>query len=89
MPTRSRISPDEKRIVYSPLVRDFRTWKRYEGGWPQDLYVYDLATNDASRSPLAAHRARPHVDRRRTIYFASDRDGTLNLYAWDPKPTRS
>ena len=40
-------SPDGKRIAYSPLFRDFRTWKRYEGGWAQDLYVYDLATNDA------------------------------------------
>jgi len=25
-------SPDGTRIVYSPLFRDFRTWKRYEGG---------------------------------------------------------
>ena len=40
-------SPDGKRIAYSPLFRDFRTWKRYEGGWAQDLYVYDLATNEA------------------------------------------
>ena len=41
------LSPDGKRIAYSPLFRDFRTWKRYQGGWAQDLYVYDLATNDA------------------------------------------
>ena len=40
-------SPDGKRLAYSPLFRDFRTWKRYEGGWAQDLYIYDLATNDA------------------------------------------
>ena len=40
-------SPDGKRIAYSPLFRDFRTWKRYEGGWAQDLFVYDLTTNDA------------------------------------------
>ena len=58
-------SPDGKRIVYSPLFRDFRTWKRYEGGWAQDLYIFDLATNEAK--PIAddrAHRARPDVDRR-------------------------
>ena len=28
-------SPDGKQVVYSPLTRDFRTWKRYEGGWAQ------------------------------------------------------
>ena len=26
-------SPDGKRLVYAPLWRDFRTWKRYQGGW--------------------------------------------------------
>ena len=30
------------KYMYSPLTRDFRTWKRYQGGWAQDLYVYDL-----------------------------------------------
>ena len=37
-------SPDGKQVVYSPLFRDFRTWKRYQGGWAQDLYIFDLAT---------------------------------------------
>ena len=37
-------SPDGKQVVYSPLSRDFRTWKRYQGGWAQDLYIFDLAT---------------------------------------------
>ena len=27
------IAPDGARVVYSPLFRDFRTWKRYQGGW--------------------------------------------------------
>jgi tricorn protease len=36
------LSPDGKMIVYSPLFRDFRTWKRYEGGWAQNLYTFDL-----------------------------------------------
>src|SRR5512145_1552905 len=36
-------APDGKRVVYSPLFRDFRHWKRYQGGWAQDLWIYDLA----------------------------------------------
>jgi tricorn protease len=76
-------APDGKRLVYSPLFRDFRTWKRYQGGWAQDLYVYDLAT--AAVTPVAPSKRTERDpmwigDR---IYFVSDRDGTLNLYSAD------
>jgi tricorn protease len=76
-------APDGKRLVYSPLFRDFRTWKRYQGGWAQDLYVYDLAT--AALTPVAPSKRTERDpmwigDR---IYFVSDRDGTLNLYSAD------
>ena len=77
------LSPDGSRIVYSPLFRDFRTWKRYEGGWAQELYIFDLTDLDLER--VTDH---PRADRDPmwigdTIYFSSDRDGTLNLYAVD------
>lgn len=38
-----QFSPDKTRIVYSPLWRDFRSEKRYQGGWANDLFIYDLA----------------------------------------------
>ena len=77
------LSPDGTKVVYTPLTRDFRSWKRYQGGWAQDLWIFDLAT-DATRRVTAD----PRTDRDPmwigdTIYFASDRDGTLNLYAYD------
>jgi tricorn protease len=78
-------SPDGKRIAYSPLFRDFRTWKRYEGGWAQDLYVYDLATNDAKAFATTPRTERDPMWIGDAVYFASDRDGTLNLYSWDSK----
>jgi len=76
-------SPGETQVVYSPLARDFRTWKRYEGGWAQDLYIYDLAT--AKTQPVG-HSPRTERDPMwigNRVYFASDRDGTLNLYGYD------
>ena len=79
------LSPDEKKVVYSPLTRDFRTWKRYEGGWAQDLYVYDRAT--AAIEPIS-HSKRTERDPMwigSAIWFASDRDGTLNLFRHDLK----
>ncbi len=76
-------SPDGKRIVYSPLWRDFRSEKRYQGGWANDLYIFDLAhpalkrvTNDprTDRDPMWIENA---------IYFNSDRSGVFNLYRYD------
>ncbi len=73
-------SPDGKSVVYSPLSRDFRTWKRYEGGWAQDLYTFDL---DSFEITPIAHHVRTERDPMwvgNAIYFVSDRDDTLNLY---------
>ena len=78
-------APDGLRIVYSPLFRDFRTWKRYEGGWAQDLFVFDPATGATEN--VSNH---PRTDRDpmwigERIWFASDRSGTLNLWSYDPR----
>ena len=42
-------SPDSTKVVYSPLFRDFRTWKRYSGGWAQQLYIFDLKTHASEK----------------------------------------
>ncbi len=76
-------SPDGKRIAYSPLWRDFRSEKRYQGGWANDLYIFDLehaslvqVTNDprTDRDPMWIGDA---------VYFNSDRSGVFNLYRYD------
>ncbi len=38
-------SPDASKIVYTPIEREFRTWKRYQGGRAQDVWIYDLQNN--------------------------------------------
>lgn len=76
-------SPDGKRIVYSPLWRDFRSEKRYQGGWANDLFIFDLehpalvqVTNDprTDRDPMWIGSS---------VYFNSDRSGVFNLYRYD------
>lgn len=74
-------SPDGGQLLYSPLFRDFRTWKRYQGGWAQNLYVYDLAANSARQVTNDIRTERDPVWLERGIHFVSDRDGVLNLYA--------
>ena len=77
------LSPDARRVVYSPVTRDFRHWKRYEGGWAQDLWILDLDSLESIQ--VTNHRRSDRdpmwIDDR--IYFSSDRDGTLNLYSYD------
>ena len=79
------LSPDGSKVVYSPLVRDFRAWKRYQGGWAQELYTFDLTSHDLER--VTDH---PRADRDPMwigdkIYFTSDRDGKNNLFVYDTR----
>ena len=76
-------SPKGNLLVYSPLFRDFRTWKRYQGGWAQDLYLFDLKTSNARPIAPSKRTERDPMWIGEKIYFASDRDGTLNLYDFD------
>ncbi len=77
------LSPDGRKLLYSPLFRDFRHWKRYEGGWAQYLLIYDRETKEFSEVPTT-----PRTDRdpmwlgNNCVYFVSDRDGTMNLYRY-------
>lgn len=75
-------SPDGTRVVFSPLFRDFRTWKRYQGGWAQDLYLFNL---DGSGSQNITNHIRTDRDPMwmgDSVYFVSDRDDYLNIYRY-------
>ncbi len=76
-------SPDGTKVVYSPVTRDFRHWKRYQGGWAQDLHIFDLATHDSRNITSDPRTDRDPMWIGDTIYFVSDRDGKLNLYSYD------
>ncbi|HKJ92861.1 MAG TPA: hypothetical protein VJ957_06820, partial [Longimicrobiales bacterium] len=77
-------SPDGKRVVYSPLFRDFRAWKRYKGGWAQDLWIFDLSGKQAKQITDYPGADRDPMWIGDRIYFTSDRDGHLNIYSYDP-----
>ena len=76
-------SPDGKQLVYSPLFRDFRTWNRYQGGWAQDLYIFDLTTQQGKNITNNPRTDRDPIWIGNAIYFVSDRDDVLNLYRYD------
>jgi len=78
-------APDGQRMIYAPLWRDFRTWKRYEGGWATDLYIYDLKTHATKVVAPTKRTERDPMWIGDAIFFVSDRTGTLNLYKYDVK----
>ncbi|HWS73149.1 MAG TPA: DPP IV N-terminal domain-containing protein, partial [Thermoanaerobaculia bacterium] len=78
-------SPDGSKFVYTPIEREFRTWKRYRGGRAQDVWIYDLKANTSQRlTDDKATDNQPMWVGSNTIYFTSDREGgKLNLYSYD------
>ena len=77
------LSQDGNRVAYSPLFRDFRTWKRYQGGWAQDLFIYDRTSRTAKNFSSHVRTDRDPMWIGDTVYFSSDRDGTLNLFSYE------
>ncbi len=71
-------------LVYSPLFRDFRNWKRYEGGWAQDLWIFNLNSYEAYNFTNDPRTDRDPMLVGDKIYYVSDRTGKLNIYAYDP-----
>ena len=75
-------SPDGNQFAYMPMSQDFRTWKRYRGGWAPDIWLFDLKTF-ASRNLTAdvGNDAQP-MWHGSTLYFLSDRGASQRNNIW-------
>ncbi len=78
-------SPDGTRIAYTPIEREFRTWKRYRGGRAQDVWIWNVAERHAERITNDPATDNQPVWIGNSIYFTSDRgeNQRLNLYVYD------
>ncbi len=78
-------SPDGKRLAYNRIAREGATWKRYQGGMAQDVWVADFASGAIVKVTDFEGTDNFPMWWQDSIVFLSDReDGTLNLYAMDP-----
>ncbi|GAB4369125.1 MAG: S41 family peptidase [Calditrichia bacterium] len=78
-------SPDDKKLAYNQVFREFRTWKRYRGGMADDIWIYDFESKQVENiTKNPAQDIIPMWSGNR-IYFLSDRDenGRMNLYVYD------
>ena len=73
-------SPDGKSMVYTPIDREFRSWKRYRGGRAQDVWTYDLVNNSSHRLTWFNGTDHQPMWLGNDVYFVSDRTATLNVY---------
>jgi len=77
-------SPDGTKLVYTPIAREYRTWKRYYGGRAQDVWIYDLANHSSEQITNWKGTDNQPMWVGNSIYYTSDDNGgTLNLWAYD------
>ncbi|MEA4918533.1 S41 family peptidase [Proteiniphilum sp.] len=76
-------SPDGKQLCFTPVDREFRTWKRYKGGRATELWTYDLANNRSKQITQWAGSDQWPVWHGNHIFYASDRDSRLNIWRYD------
>lgn len=76
-------SPDGKKLAYNRVMREFRNWKYYRGGMADDIWIYDPQSNSVENitNNIAQDIFPMWIDD--TIYFISDRDRTMNLFAYN------
>jgi len=77
-------SPDGQQLAYNRIFREFRTWKYYEGGMADDIWIYDF--RNKSTVNITSHKAQDIIPmwKDRQVYFLSDRDRTMNLFVYNP-----
>jgi len=76
-------SPDGKRIAYVPLSRAFTAWKRYRGGRATPVWIANLADSVIEKVPRENSNDFNPIWVEDKVYFLSDRDGAVSLFAYD------
>ena len=82
LPRASLVSfaPDGRRIAFNYTSQEFRTWKRYRGGWKSPIAIWDLEHKTYEALPTTEAMDMFPMWHGDSVYFISDRDGVMNLY---------
>jgi tricorn protease len=78
-------SPDGQKIAFNRIFRNFRTWKRYDGGLAQDIDIYDFASKQLTHVTDWPGTETCPMWYGKTIYFLADHDAQrrANIWAYD------
>ena len=81
----AQFSPDGTHLVYVPHLQWQAAWKRYHGGQTTPIWIADL--KDSSVVKIPRDNSNDHHPQwvGDTIYFLSDRNGPVSLFAYNTK----
>ena len=82
MGDRGAYAPDGKSLAYTAYAEAFWSWKRYRGGQTVPIWVLDLASYDYVQVPHENASDSFPCWVGDTLYFLSDRAGTMNVFRW-------
>jgi tricorn protease len=78
-------SPDGTRLAYVPTDKWQRAWKRYRGGQTTPIWIATLSDSSTVKVPRNNSNDFNPMWVGDTIYFLSDRNGPVSLFAYDTK----
>ncbi|MDE2355394.1 MAG: PD40 domain-containing protein [Alphaproteobacteria bacterium] len=85
-------APDGHTIAYNRIFRNFRTWKRYNGGMAQQVFTYDFNSRALTQITHWSGTNTSPMWYGRKIYYLSDQDAHRRANIWvydlDSKQTR-
>ena len=83
-------SPDKTQLSYNKVFREFRTWKYYQGGMADEIWIYDFKTKQTEKITDNPNQDIFPMWIGKEIYYLSDRDRIMNLFCYnsETKQTR-
>ena len=78
-------SPDGSHIAYVPHPKWQQAWKRYHGGQTTPIWIADLKDSSIVKVPRENSNDHHPMWIGDTVYFLSDRNGPVSLFAYDTK----
>lgn len=81
-------SPDGRRLAYQELPPPNNQWRNYRGGQTQPIRIINLSAYDVEQLPWESSNDLDPVWLGEMVYFLSDRDWSVNLYAYDTRARR-
>ncbi len=78
-------SPDGSHLAYVPHIQWQEAWKRYHGGQTTPIWIADLKDSSITKVPRDNSSDHYPMWVGNTVYFLSDRNGPVSLFAYDTK----
>jgi tricorn protease len=85
MANEGTFSPDGKEMAYVPNSQWEPDWKSYHGGQTTPIWIVELATLNLTKIPRQNSNDKDPMWVGNTIYFLSDRSGSVSLFAYDTR----